>query len=331
MSLELAGRETPPYYLQSLWVILRGSWFSATSPSCAWPVLIPPQLPTEVTVARLMMEDVRWLDLHPGSALHAWVTSASCWPSEPHSSVGRHFLSVFLHQALCWAPVTPRSRRDKAPAFVNSAALTEVRKWNKGKLSQVLGRKPADLRDTSPRGWQILDRAAGKGENLSRELRNEKGQSCENQRKQTCIGPPIPHHGRRLKHCTSQSWVPRRCPVDHVQEKSEDLSFASQLHLLQNNSASVLKIGFGASLMVQRWKVCLAMEGPQVLSLVPKDPTCCTATEPMCRYYWVSAQEPVLHKRTTTVRSQRTTKSSTCLLQLERACMQQPRPITANQ
>ena len=73
--------------------------------------------------------------------------------------------------------------------------------------------------------------------------------------------------------------------MDHVQEKSEDLSFASQLHLLQNNSASVLKIGFGASPVVQWLRVRLAMEGPQVLSLVPKDPTCCTVSKPMCRCY----------------------------------------------
>ena len=41
------------------------------------------------------------------------------------------------------------------------------------------------------------------------------------------------------------------------------LSFASQLHLPQDNSASVLKTGFGASLVVQWLRVCLAMEETQ--------------------------------------------------------------------
>ena len=68
----------------------------------------------------------------------------------------------------------------------------------------------------------MLDRAAGKGENLSRELGNEKGQSCENQRKQKCTGPPIPHQGRGLKHCLAILGS-KEVPSGPLQEKSEDL------------------------------------------------------------------------------------------------------------
>ena len=39
---------------------------------------------------------------------------------------------------------------------------------------------------------------------------------------------------------------------------------------------------FGASLVVQRLRVCLAMQGTRVLSLVPEGPTCLGATKSVC-------------------------------------------------
>lgn len=39
---------------------------------------------------------------------------------------------------------------------------------------------------------------------------------------------------------------------------------------------------FGASLVVQRLRVCLAMQGTPVLSLVQEDPTYLVATKSMC-------------------------------------------------
>ena len=160
---------------------------------------------------RLMMDDVGWLDLHP------WVTSASCWPS----------LSLLLPSADIFECVlTPGTR-----LYPEAGETRPLPSWTlRPLLKQINGIKanchsPGKEISRSP-GHQperVADvRAAGKGENLSRELRNEKRQSCENQRKQKCTGPPIPHQGRGLKHCLV---IPgsKEVPSGPLQEKSEDL------------------------------------------------------------------------------------------------------------
>ena len=42
-------------------------------------------------------------------------------------------------------------------------------------------------------------------------------------------------------------------------------------------------------------RICLAMQGTLVLSLVQEDPTCHGATRPVCHNYWASALEPTSH------------------------------------
>ena len=41
----------------------------------------------------------------------------------------------------------------------------------------------------------------------------------------------------------------------------------------------------GASLVAQRLRICLPMQGTQVRALVWEDPTCCGATGPMSHNY----------------------------------------------
>ena len=45
----------------------------------------------------------------------------------------------------------------------------------------------------------------------------------------------------------------------------------------------------------KRRRICLAMQGTLVLSLVQEDPTCHGATRPVCHNYWASALEPTSH------------------------------------
>ena len=51
----------------------------------------------------------------------------------------------------------------------------------------------------------------------------------------------------------------------------------------------------GVSLVVQWLKICLAMQGTEVRSLVWEDSTCCRTTKPMYPNYWAHALEPVSH------------------------------------
>ena len=101
---------------------------------------------------------------------------------------------------------------------------------------------------------------------------------------------------------------------------------------------------------VQWLRICLPMQGTRVWALVWGDPTCCGATKPVHHNYWACALEPashnywarvpqllkptclepMLHKRTTTMRNpQSTTKSSPHSLQLEKARAQQRRTKAA--
>ena len=49
------------------------------------------------------------------------------------------------------------------------------------------------------------------------------------------------------------------------------------------------------SLVVQCWRICLAMQRTLVWSLVWKDPTCHGTTKPVHHSYWACALEPVNH------------------------------------
>ena len=103
--------------------------------------------------------------------------------------------------------------------------------------------------------------------------------------------------------------------------------------------------------LVARWlRICLPMQGIQVRALVQEDPTCHGATKPVRHNYWACTLEPTSHnywahepqllslctyspcftaREATAMRSPRTAmKSSPCLPQLEKACMQQRRPST---
>lgn len=52
---------------------------------------------------------------------------------------------------------------------------------------------------------------------------------------------------------------------------------------------------WGTSLVVQRSRICLPMQGTWVQSLVGEDPTCQEATEPVCHNYYICALEPWSH------------------------------------
>ena len=56
----------------------------------------------------------------------------------------------------------------------------------------------------------------------------------------------------------------------------------------------VLKIS-RASLVVQRLRICLPMQGTRVQALVREDPTCRRATMPVCHNYWAWGLESVSH------------------------------------
>ena len=78
------------------------------------------------------------------------------------------------------------------------------------------------------------------------------------------------------------------------------------------------------SLVAQWLRIRLPMQGTQVRTLVWEDPTCHGATKPMCHNYWSPCSTT---REATAMRSLCTaTKSSSCLLQLEKAHTQQQRP-----
>ena len=51
----------------------------------------------------------------------------------------------------------------------------------------------------------------------------------------------------------------------------------------------------GTSLVAQRLRIRLPMQGTRVLALVREDPTCHGATKPTCHNHWACALEPVSH------------------------------------
>ena len=121
---------------------------------------------------------------------------------------------------------------------------------------------------------------------------------------------------------------------------------------LQKSNFCLLDNIIRTSLVVQWLKMCLPMQGTQVPSLVPEDPTCRGATKPVRHNYWACAPEPTNHncwarvpqllepacpracapqqRQATAMRSLRTaTKSSPCSPLLEKARAQQRRPNSA--
>ena len=95
------------------------------------------------------------------------------------------------------------------------------------------------------------------------------------------------------------------------------------------------------SLVAQRLRICLPMQGTPVRYLVQKDSTCHRATKPMCYSYWAPTLEPVSHnhwrlcpcsaQRETIAmrRPSNTTREQPLLAALERARAQQQRPSIA--
>ena len=102
-----------------------------------------------------------------------------------------------------------------------------------------------------------------------------------------------------------------------------------------------------ASLVVHQWRIHLPMQETQVRSLVWEDPTCHGATKSVSHNYWGCTLEPgscnywdhILkpeHPRLCSTGEAAAMRSfapqlerSLCLLQLEKACIQQQRPRTA--
>ena len=63
----------------------------------------------------------------------------------------------------------------------------------------------------------------------------------------------------------------------------------------EKGEESLFKEIIRASLVVQRLRIHLPMQGIQVWALVREDPTCCGATKPVCHNYWTCALEPLSH------------------------------------
>ena len=96
--------------------------------------------------------------------------------------------------------------------------------------------------------------------------------------------------------------------------------------------ATVQVLRTRASLVVQWLRICLPMQKTWVWALVQEDPTCRRATKPVRHNYWACALQPASHNywrpctyspcsatREATAISLHTTKSSPCLLQLEKS------------
>ena len=66
--------------------------------------------------------------------------------------------------------------------------------------------------------------------------------------------------------------------------------------------------------MVQWSRICLPMQGTCVQSQVGEDPTCQGAAKPVAASTEARAPEPVLHKRSPTVRSPRSESESSLSL-----------------
>ena len=60
-------------------------------------------------------------------------------------------------------------------------------------------------------------------------------------------------------------------------------------------SYSNLKRSLGMSLVAQRLRICLPMQGTRVRALVREDPTCRGATKPVSQNYWACTLEPASH------------------------------------
>ena len=63
-------------------------------------------------------------------------------------------------------------------------------------------------------------------------------------------------------------------------------------HVLKGVLGEKKKRSSWASLVVQRLRIHLSMQGVWVWSLVQEDPACCGATKLVCHTYWVCALEP---------------------------------------
>ena len=90
-----------------------------------------------------------------------------------------------------------------------------------------------------------------------------------------------------------------------------------------------LKSHLGTSLVVQKLRIHLPMQGTQVWFLIQEDPTCCRATKPVHHNYWahmprahVPQEEKPLHWEAWATQAER----SPCSSQLEEAHTQQRRP-----
>ena len=116
------------------------------------------------------------------------------------------------------------------------------------------------------------------------------------------------------------------------------LTVFSAVSILLCAPSKVLHIT-GTSLVAQWLRICLPVQGTQVRALVQEDPACRGATKLVCHNYWAHVPqllkpmhlEPMLcNREATAMRSPHTaSKSSPCLLQLEKARVQQQRPNAA--
>ena len=100
--------------------------------------------------------------------------------------------------------------------------------------------------------------------------------------------------------CWSQGWMGAvaccLCPasgeyVPHVTNVGKDQNSNRQLQFPLNayglhTTMKSKNPKSGTSLVVQRLRICLPIQGTRVWSLVQEDPTCRRATKPMCHKYW---------------------------------------------
>ena len=78
-------------------------------------------------------------------------------------------------------------------------------------------------------------------------------------------------------------WISRKCWFKEMHAHSGLLMKSSSCNGFKRR---------GASLVAQRWIICLSVQEAQFWSLVREDPTCCRAAKPVPHSDWACALEP---------------------------------------
>ena len=86
--------------------------------------------------------------------------------------------------------------------------------------------------------------------------------------------------------------------VDKTLGKKKSRKICQRIHKLTgiaSNCSTFKSYTIGTSLVAQRLRIRLPMQGTWVRALIWDDPTCHGATKPVCHNYWACALEPTSH------------------------------------